>query len=81
MFSFEGSLKLTGCLLGLMVEVGNPMRDGYFKPYGDGQHITMYLFYGLSGATDVMATRMKFLPPDADYVALLTAVSIEALLF
>ena len=48
---------------------------------GNGQHITMFFFFGLSGLIDVLTYYKYPLPPDTDYVTGLLAYTIEGTLF
>ncbi|XP_068225904.1 transmembrane protein 45B-like isoform X2 [Palaemon carinicauda] len=56
-------------------------EDGVFVHYGNAQHMTMYSFFGMSGAFDILVFRGLRAPPNLDYITLIIAFAIEALLF
>ncbi|XP_054933895.1 transmembrane protein 45B-like [Dermacentor andersoni] len=80
-FSFEGIAKIVTCSVGISDEVDAGIEYGYFVNMACAQHISMYLFYLLSGVVDVMTSVRFPFPPYTDYVVLLLAVTVEGLLF
>ena len=86
----EPILKVSGAILGILLELFPDHeyalmdKDGEFivthlNNYG---HCTMYAFFGLSGAVDLLLWHQKLpLPPGLDYIALATAFLIEGMLF
>ncbi|KAH8030948.1 hypothetical protein HPB51_012416 [Rhipicephalus microplus] len=78
---FEGIAKIVTCSIGVMGEVAKAFEHGHFTEMGNAQHVSMYLFYLLSGLVDVMTNCGFPFPPHTDYVTLLLAVTVEGLLF
>ena len=48
---------------------------------GNGQHICMFLFFGLGGVVDVLLFYGVPLPPQSDYAVSILAFIMETLLF
>ncbi|KAL3221481.1 hypothetical protein MRX96_029380 [Rhipicephalus microplus] len=78
---FEGIAKIVTCSIGVAGEVATAFKHGHFTEMGNAQHVSMYLFYLLSGLVDVMTNCGFPFPPHTDYVTLLLAVTVEGLLF
>ena len=82
--SVEGWAKLVSCFVGMCLEMLAAFdygREVYPVWLGDLQHFTMYLFFFLSGVVDVMKTKTKLIPHNADYVMLILGFLIEGYLF
>ncbi|XP_053641771.1 transmembrane protein 45B [Cherax quadricarinatus] len=77
----EGILKIAAAAVGMTGECATAFEGGKFKAIGNAQHMTMFFFFGLSGAVDVLTHYRVPLPPDMDFVAAILAFSMEALLF
>lgn len=80
-YCFEGIVKMAGSAYCLRGEIISGMWDGKFVVMENTQHISMDLFYMLSGIVDVLTNNHFPLPPGTDYVALFLAVAVEGLLF
>ncbi|XP_014664451.1 PREDICTED: transmembrane protein 45B-like isoform X2 [Priapulus caudatus] len=78
---FEGIVKLVLCGSGIAGEVITAFQDGKFVHLGNAQHSSMYFFFALSGAIDVLVFYRVALPAGIDYVALCLGFFIEGLLF
>ncbi|XP_077493150.1 transmembrane protein 45B-like [Amblyomma americanum] len=78
---FEGLSKIITCSIGIAGEVVTGFEDGRFVHMVNAQHVSMYLFYLLSGIVDVMTNCRFPFPPGTDYATLLLAVTVEGLLF
>ncbi|KAG7159644.1 Transmembrane protein 45B-like [Homarus americanus] len=48
---------------------------------GNAQHMTMFFFFGLNGAVDMITHYRVPLPPDMDFVSSILALGMEALIF
>lgn len=81
----EGLLKLAVTSVGIILELLASTdfgRAGKVIYYGDLQHVTMYLFFFLNGAIDVMTyRRCACVPKGADDISLSLAFAVELLLF
>ncbi|XP_068224263.1 transmembrane protein 45B-like isoform X1 [Palaemon carinicauda] len=77
----EGVFKIVLTLIGFLGELITGFEDGVFVHYGNAQHMTMYSFFGMSGAFDILVFRGLRAPPNLDYITLIIAFAIEALLF
>ena len=80
---WEGIIKIVFTLIGFTLEIITGFKHGQFVHIGNGQHATMFFFFGLSGVVDVLAHYKitAVLPPGIDYVMAFLAFSVEALLF
>ncbi|KAH7933613.1 hypothetical protein HPB49_014372 [Dermacentor silvarum] len=77
----EGLTKIITCSIGVVGEVATAIEHGHFIHMGNAQHVSMYLFYLLSGVVDVMTNSRFPFPMGTDHVTLLLAVTVEGLLF
>lgn len=77
----EGILKVCFTALGLILEVITAFKDGHFTHIGNGQHATMFFFFGLSGIVDILLYHKAPLPEDTDYAASCLSFVVEDLLF
>lgn len=65
-----------------MGEVITAHHGGRFDHIGNGQHATMFFFYGLSGIVDILVDRRSpLLPRGSEYVFGIFAVVVETMLF
>ena len=80
-FQWEGALKILFTTLGFTLEIITAFKGGKFVHYGNGQHATMFFFFGLSGVTDILVHYKLPLPKGIDYVMMSLAFIIEGLLF
>ena len=80
-WEIEGLLKIVFCSIGFTGEIITAYHDGQFVHYGNGQHATMFFFFGLSGVTDIVRHSRIPLPKNVDYVASCLALIVEAVLF
>ncbi|KAK3109140.1 hypothetical protein FSP39_023782 [Pinctada imbricata] len=81
-YPVEDVLKIVGAFLGTAGEVYTGFVDPKGFPLANGQHITMYFFFGMSAIIDIIVMKTK-LPRELhlDYVTFLMAFLIEFLLF
>ncbi|XP_041944996.1 transmembrane protein 45B [Alosa alosa] len=83
----EGSLKVFFAFVGIMAEQFVPdgphahLYNGGWVKLMNWQHSTMYLFYGLSGAADILCATSRFAPQGLDRMALALALFVEGFLF
>ncbi|XP_071540843.1 transmembrane protein 45B-like [Panulirus ornatus] len=77
----EGLLKIVAAVVGMTGEFVTAFDDGRFTHIGNAQHMTMFFFFGLNGAVDVLTHYRAPLLPDLDFVSAILAFSMEALLF
>ncbi|KAK3103415.1 hypothetical protein FSP39_019039 [Pinctada imbricata] len=78
----EAIVKLVFVLVGFSLEIITGSINGKFFVLGNGQHATMFFFFGMSAGIDLLLHyKVSCIPKDLDYIALLLAVSIEGLLF
>ena len=77
----EGALKLIFTTIGFIGEIVTGLNGGKFEYIGNGQHATMFFFFGLSGLVDILLYFKCPLPPFFDSAVLLAAFIVEALLF
>lgn len=78
----EGILKIVLAGGGMIGEIATAMEDGKFYHYGNAQHATMFFFFGLSGAIDILVFYYgSALPNNLDYVTGAMAFAMEFLLF
>ncbi|CAN7940313.1 unnamed protein product, partial [Ixodes hexagonus] len=77
----EGLGKVLCASIGTAGELATAYYDGHFAAMGNAQHISMYVFYGLSGLTDLLTVHGAPLPVGTDHCILLMAVCVEGFLF
>ncbi|CAG0921112.1 unnamed protein product [Notodromas monacha] len=77
----QGILLITLVTIGIIGEAYTGFRNGKFVVQGNGQHITMYFFFGMVALTEVLNFYRIPLPRDLDYATFLLALLIEAMLF
>jgi hypothetical protein len=79
---WEGVLKIFFTLVGFAGEVITAHHGGRFTHTANGQHATMFFFFGLSGVVDILAQRgSPLLPRGSSYFFGLLAFAVEAVLF
>lgn len=79
---WEGVLKVLFTTVGFLGEVITAIHGGRFTHFANGQHATMFFFFGLSGVVDILQKRgSPLLPRNSDYFFGGLAFSVEALLF
>ncbi|XP_046581646.1 transmembrane protein 45B-like [Haliotis rubra] len=77
----ESMIKLFFIAVGLTVEISAGFVDGKFRSIVNGQHATMFFFFGITGLIDILVHCRAPLPPDTDYISNAIAFGVEALLF
>lgn len=55
--------------------------DGQFTALGNGQHATMFFFFGMTGIMDLLLYFKAPVPKDIDYVSMWLALLVEGILF
>ena len=78
---WEGIFKVFFTSVGLAGEIITAFHDGHFTSFGNGQHATMFFFFGLSGAVDILMHHGAVLPKNTDYVISILAFIVEDVLF
>lgn len=78
---WEGILKIFFTTIGFAGEIITAFKDGRFTHLGNGQHATMFFFFGLSGVVDVLVHFRFPLPKDIDYIISTLAFVVEDVLF
>ncbi|KAK3861285.1 hypothetical protein Pcinc_032717 [Petrolisthes cinctipes] len=77
----EGILKITVALVGMTGEFVTGFDEQHHLSLHNAQHMTMFFFFGVNGATDIVTHYRLPVPPDLDYVSGLLALVMEGLLF
>lgn len=77
----EGFVKIFFTIIGFALEVFTAHNGGRFSYLGNGQHATMFFFFGISGFIDILVHHRVPLPRGIEYVAAMQAVLVELLLF
>ncbi|XP_034034356.1 transmembrane protein 45B [Thalassophryne amazonica] len=86
----EGGLKIFASFVGIMVEqfvVDGPHARLYNRSEHswvklmNWQHSTMYLFFGISGITDVVCAASKLVPVGVNHLGVSIALFVEGFLF
>lgn len=80
-WEWEGFFKVFFTTIGFMGEVITARHDGQFAYFGNGQHATMFFFFGLSGAVDILVHHGAPLPRGVEYLIATLAFIVEAMLF
>lgn len=80
-WQWEGILKVFFTAVGFTLEIITAFKDGRFTHLGNGQHATMFFFFGMSGLVDILLHHGFPLPADTDYVISALAFAVEDLLF
>jgi hypothetical protein len=80
-WELEGAIKIFFTTVGFTLEIITAFKDGKFTYYGNGQHATMFFFFGLSGAFDIVVHHRIPMPKHIEYVAMTLAFVVEGLLF
>lgn len=78
---WEGILKVFFTSVGLAIEIITAYKDGHFVHIGNGQHATMFFFFGLSGVVDILMHHGAPLPQNTDYAIAMLAFIVEDVLF
>lgn len=76
----EGYLKILLSIIGMIGEIAYAGGNFVTANRGNGQHVTMYMAFAISGLVDVLSIGSK-LPPNTDYIGLILAVTIECIVF
>ena len=80
-WEWEGTLKILFTGVGFALEVITAHHDGRFAYLGNGQHATMFFFFGMSGVVDILVRLRAPLPPGVEYLMATLAFVVEAVLF
>jgi hypothetical protein len=80
-WEWEGFFKVFFTFIGFVGEVITAHHDGRFAYMGNGQHATMFFFFGLSGAVDILVHHRAPLPAGIEYLIATLAFVVEAMLF
>lgn len=77
----EAMVKIFFVFVGFSLEIYTGFYGGKFVNIGNGQHATMFFYFGFTGIIDLLVYYKAPLPPDMDYISYLMAVMCEGLLF
>ncbi|ESN97327.1 hypothetical protein HELRODRAFT_124437, partial [Helobdella robusta] len=77
----EGILKVVFTSLGLVLEAKSGFKNGHFTYSDNGQHATMYFFFGLSGVVDTLMHHGFSMPENTDYAVGCLSFVAEDVLF
>ena len=77
----EGMLKIFFVFIGFSLEIYTGMSGGRFVNMSNGQHATMFFYFGFTGIVDILLYFKAPLPPNMDYASMLLALMAEGLLF
>lgn len=77
----EAMVKLFMVSVGFSLEIYTGTSDGKFTALGNGQHATMFFFFGITAVIDLLLFFDVPLPKDLDYVSNILAIGVEGLLF
>lgn len=78
----EAYLKLLFVSIGFGLEIYTGFsKDWRFVNLGNGQHATMFFFFGFTGVVDILLYYKCPLPPGMDYISMAAAVTCEFVLF
>ncbi|XP_033740157.1 transmembrane protein 45B-like [Pecten maximus] len=77
----EPVVKIFFVTIGFCLEIYTGFSDGKFTALGNGQHATMFFFFGLTGVIDLLLYFRAPVPKDLDYASMWLALLVEGLLF
>ncbi|XP_050714101.1 transmembrane protein 45B-like [Eriocheir sinensis] len=77
----EGLLKIVASVVGMIGELATGFDENNNLHLGNAQHTTMFFFFGLHGAAEVLLHYRIAAPPDLDFLSGALAFGMEALLF
>lgn len=80
-WQWEGFFKMFFAFVGFLGEVITATHGGQFLYMNNGQHATMFFFFGMSGLVDILVHHHAPLPQDIDYMVGCLAFVVEAVLF
>ena len=78
----EGVVKIFFVFVGFSLEIYTGFgSNGRFVNMSNGQHATMFFYFGFTGIVDILLYFKAPLPKDMDYASMLLALMAEGLLF
>lgn len=80
-YCFEAYVKFVCSAYALKGEIISARHGSKMVVMENTQHVSMYIFFVLSGIADLLTNNRFPLPPGTDYVALFFAFAVEGLLF
>lgn len=80
-FPFESSVKIATVTIGMAGELVTAFEDGVFEHIGNAQHMTMYFFFGLNGAMDLLKYYRFQMPDGIEAASGILAYGVEGFLF
>ena len=79
---WEGAVLIFFTAVGFTLEIITGFWNGKFAHIGNGQHATMFFFFGLAGFVSILlAVQWQAAPQGLDYAMMTLAFGVEALLF
>ena len=79
---WEGAVIIFFTAVGFTLEIITGFMHGKFVHIGNGQHATMFFFFGLAGFVSILlAVQWQAAPQGLDYAMMTLAFGVEALLF
>lgn len=80
-FPFECCVKIFAVTVGMAGELVTAFENGVFEHIGNAQHMTMYFFFGLNGAMDLLKHYQWPLPEGIEAASGILAYTVEGFLF
>ncbi len=77
----EGLFKIIFVAVGVTGEIITGYHEGKFEYLGNGQHATMFFFFGMSGIIDILVHYKVPLPKGIEYMVATLAFGVEAIFF
>lgn len=74
-------MKIFFTTIGFAGEIITAFQNGRFTHLGNGQHATMFFFFGMSGLVDILVHFRFPLPKDVEYIIGTLAFAVEDVLF
>uniref|UniRef100_A0A147BNT1 Putative transmembrane protein n=1 Tax=Ixodes ricinus TaxID=34613 RepID=A0A147BNT1_IXORI len=77
----DGLYKMAAGCFGTANYAWLGISNGHFTETSNAQHMSLFVFYGMSGILDALTANKSPLPEGTDYAGLMMAFSVQALLF
>lgn len=77
----EAIIKIFFTAVGFMGEIITGTKNGKFVHLGNGQHATMFFFFGMTGVIDLLLHFKVPLPKSMNYATVTLALMVEGCLF
>lgn len=80
-FPLESTIKIVTVTIGMAGELVTAFENGVFEHIGNAQHMTMYFFFGLNGAMDLLKYYSFILPDGIEVASGIMAYGVEGFIF